>query len=190
METKYDDNGERKGWWEKMGVAIDKIWNHRAIMKRTEFATRAAAFSHKYPHALVVLADPETDVIFVSFEDQHAVNRITDISGKSMKVVKKSLDGEEESIVNLMGYISSAIKDNHIALLERWKRYEEEKKNKPELIIETTEAKKKRLEAMEKIRREQEKTDIKTGTTKLFPENKKKSEKDKHIEKLKELDNK
>lgn len=186
---KFDDNGMRKGWWSGLKDGLDKIWHRRAIMKRTEFATLAAAFAHKNNQALIVLADPETDVILVSYDDQHAVNRITDITGQSMKVVKKALNGEEESIMNLLGYIGSAIKDNRTAIVNRYQDWEKTKKEETRLVIEKSEVKKKREVEMAKIRREQEKTDIKTGLKKLFPE-KKETEKEKHIKKLKEIFNK
>ena len=191
MEQEFDDNGVRNPpkWKEAMG----RIWHSRALKKRTEFATLSAAFCHKQKHALIVLADPETDVLFVAYDDQFAVNRITDVAGKSMKVVKKALKGEQQSIQNLVTYVAAAINKNHESILERHKKgpriifekdkratkfrhYEQLAKTNEMLKIEKSEAKKKREIEMNKLREDQEKIDIETGLKKVGP-----------IEKIKDL---
>jgi len=132
-ELEYDDNGVKKD--PKWVETLKRIWDSRSLKKRTEFATLAAAFCHKQKDALVVLADPETDVLFVAYDDQFAVNRITDVTGKSMKVVKKALKGNQESIQNFVTYVAAAIAKNHEEISQRYiKGPRLEFKNKQERV--------------------------------------------------------
>lgn len=68
------------------------IWAKRAAKKRTAFAYAAQEFAHKYKDSFVMLADPDTDVILMAYQNILVPMRYTNPKdGSRMRIVANAL---------------------------------------------------------------------------------------------------
>lgn len=107
-------------------------------MAMRHMATLSAAFCHKHPEYLIFIADPKTDIFFMSHDKVHTANRLRSEDGKKLKVIRKALEFDASKFKNiqevdhLLGVISGGL-DSLRATKEahRNKKYKRIIKQKP-----------------------------------------------------------
>jgi hypothetical protein len=63
-----------------------------ALRTRQAFADKAAEVANQIPGALVIIADPKTDVIYASYDGLEVADQIRLENGAAMNLVKKILN--------------------------------------------------------------------------------------------------
>jgi len=108
------------------------------VMRMRHMATIAAAFCHKHSEYLIFIADPKTDVFFMSNDKVHVANRILDEDGRKMKIIRKAIDFNREKMRNaaeverLLSVISGGLNSMRKTRVEhRSKKYKRIIKQRP-----------------------------------------------------------
>lgn len=52
-------------------------------------------FAHKHRHLLVIVLDPETDELFMSYRDRQVLNKIKTVDGKNHHIVKRVIKASQ-----------------------------------------------------------------------------------------------